>query len=447
MDDDDLLLAGNPEPVDDADIGSALGAAAAFNFSLTSYYSEFDEFVSRILATLPGCMPKKDAPTLKLILANLFDRHIRFPGQYLRFSRDRTYYSKLINRYNASGVGYASARRTIDQLIAEDYIEYHRGMNDRNSGSRFQSRIRPNSTLAQLFEPLHSIKDLICEFEGTECIVMRDVKFKVNGRVKSAKLIDYEDTDETHAMRSKLKIINTAITQWDIRLFDQLNSPKIYKRKLYRIFNNGSFNDGGRFYGACWEGLSKSDRGSLLIDGCLVEELDFSGFHIRMLYALKGIDLGDRDPYTINGLDKSLRPLLKVALLILINATGYKGTIAAIKDEILKKHPDYSGDIKQLVDAFITAHAPIKEYFHSGFGVKLQRIDSDIMEEVLYRLSIKGIPALPVHDSIVVKIGCRDEVLSEMNKAYKLRMGFDSRIDVSEYSWTSHSPLATLYSK
>jgi len=60
--------------------------------------------------------------------------------------------------------------------------------------------------------------------------------------------------------------------------------------KLYRVFNNGNFNYGGRFYGAEYQQLSGKERRSMLINGSKVVEADYSAFHIRMIYHLVGID-------------------------------------------------------------------------------------------------------------------------------------------------------------
>lgn len=48
---------------------------------------------------------------------------------------------------------------------------------------------------------------------------------------------------------------------------------------------------------------------------------------------------------------------------------------------------------------------PFKRYFGTGYGLKLQRLDSDIAEAVMLDLAKRGIPILPVHDSFIVHHG------------------------------------------
>ena len=60
-----------------------------------------------------------------------------------------------------------------------------------------------------------------------------------------------------------------------------------------RIFNNGSWLDGGRFYGSWWQRIPKKWRERIRIDMSPVVEIDYSGLHIVILYALRGIDYWD----------------------------------------------------------------------------------------------------------------------------------------------------------
>ena len=58
-------------------------------------------------------------------------------------------------------------------------------------------------------------------------------------------------------------------------------------------------------------------------------------------------------------------------------------------------------DIEELVDEFAERHQPIKEYFFSGMGVRLQYFDSRIAELVINELTAMGVPCLSIHDSFI----------------------------------------------
>ncbi|WP_157237844.1 hypothetical protein [Desulfobacter curvatus] len=59
----------------------------------------------------------------------------------------------------------------------------------------------------------------------------------------------------------------------------------------HRVFNNSSFNNGGRFYGASHLDIPSHMRGFIRINGEPVVELDYDALHVVMLYHLRGIDI------------------------------------------------------------------------------------------------------------------------------------------------------------
>lgn len=61
---------------------------------------------------------------------------------------------------------------------------------------------------------------------------------------------------------------------------------------------------------------------------------------------------------------------------------------------------------EMLLDAVLKRHAPIGEYFQSGIAPKMQRIDSDIAEDVMLSMRKCNILVLPIHDSFRVRRGC-----------------------------------------
>src|SRR5690606_27759980 len=99
-----------------------------------------------------------------------------------------------------------------------------------------------------------------------------------------------------------------------------------------RIFSNGTWDSGGRFYGGWWQQIPNSKAGGawrrkIYINGNPTVEVDYSGLHIVLLYALKRIDYwkeDGKDPYSLPDYEDSadFRQLLKLLLLIAVNAKG-----------------------------------------------------------------------------------------------------------------------------
>jgi len=244
--------------------------------------------------------------------------------------------------------------------------------------------------------------------------------------------VDYIDTEETNKMRRNLKEINALLDRtWiDIDISDEehikLNekmdkkpdkSPIDFtRRKLRRIFNNSSFEQGGRFYHGWWQEISSSYRKYITINGKRTEEEDFAGIHVRMLYALEGIELGSEDTHIIEGYGSEYREQVKRAIYIIINAETRDKAINAIKKKLTLPKNKKAEDLFNQLEI---KHPKIAKYFATGEGIKLQYIDSQIVEKVMMRLTRDNIVALPVHDSFIVRMSHINDLKKEMNKAYK----------------------------
>ena len=77
---------------------------------------------------------------------------------------------------------------------------------------------------------------------------------------------------------------------------------------------------------------------------------------------------------------------------------------------------------------FRQAHKPIEEYLFSDAGIRLQNMDSHIMNSILMGLMDQGILGLSVYDSVIVAEE-HEEILREvMIREYEAVMGFKPRL-------------------
>jgi hypothetical protein len=133
-----------------------------------------------------------------------------------------------------------------------------------------------------------------------------------------------EDALAAKQMRSQtflLKIIGVD------RLVFRLNSEA-----LHRIYNRGSFSCNGRAYGALHQNLAQSLRSLIRINDRPTVELDFSAYHIQMLYHREGIDYTE-DPYVKPG-GPEMRDIFKAVGLEAINAGSPESAYGAIREEL-----------------------------------------------------------------------------------------------------------------
>lgn len=157
----------------------------------------------------------------------------------------------------------------------------------------------------------------IFELERTPSIRMKD---------KSSKIIEFNETDETRMISTFIEEHNFSMKYHHIDLFipntefekvrnnssdyddiDEVKRPvneidMILKRDLYRVFNDGTFDHGGRFYGGWWQNIPSEYRRFLTLDSIPTVELDFANMQLAMLYAKIGLNL-EGDAYAIAGID------------------------------------------------------------------------------------------------------------------------------------------------
>jgi hypothetical protein len=189
---------------------------------------------------------------------------------------------------------------------------------------------------------------------------------------------------------------------------------------LYRVFNNGDFKQGGRFYGGWWIHAKKHFRRIITINGEATIEADFKGLHPAILFAKNDLPIPP-DPYAlIPGVaeNSALRGPAKTTFLALMNA-GPGGTTEP-KDFNAQKYGMTAKAFRQTVkDAF----PMLPGIFGTGRGLFLQREDSDLAEQIMLHFVDKGIAILPIHDSFIVAEQHKDELVKVMQTTFQNAYG------------------------
>lgn len=390
--------------------GNQYSNSIALDLCLCSDSVEIEKFIAQ------GVKKSKRSNTLQfnnclnLVVNNLYlvDRYD--PGKYIAYPRGKSW--KPLD--NPRSIKVTPLVRAIDTLEELGYVENKKGFKNRQTGKGFISRMRMTEAMREQLIKVELLRDdpilrSMYRHPKESIIRMRD---------ESKQFVWYKKTAKVKAMENKLKYYNRLLTDTELTWRDLVFNP--VKKRLYRVFNNRSWDQGGRFYGGWWQGVTGDDRKFIKIEGQPTVEHDYSGMQVRLLYAKEGIVYGGNDTYAVPGREDD-RDLLKLVLLIALNA--HKGKDSAIK-AILDKMEGYPKQkrnkayLSKIIDEFEGIHKPISKYFYSGIGLKLQYIDSQVAEEILYNLAMKGILALPVHDSFICSIQYQDELLDQMNSCY-----------------------------
>ena len=347
-------------------------------------------------------------------------------------------------RYRDPLLTYKQMIAVFDGLINIGFIEVTReGYFDRTIYQGKTTRFVARDELLERLQGLdgHPAISIKPDFNA-ETIILRD---KVDGRKV---LQEYDDTPATERHRANLKKINscflrhwfdlevqdTEVAKLEARIANHATKEPIdfSQRTLVRIFSNGSFKQGGRFYRGWWQNVPSEYRKYITIDEKRTAEFDFSQLNPHLLYHSNYKVLGSDDAYD-RVLDGEHRKIVKQAFNAMVQAST---PLKSCPEEI-----DMSGlemSWAELRDRIIKAHKPIADHFFKGVGNHLQFMDSNIAERIMLHFAGMDAPALPVHDSFILHhaYGESGEVEEAMRRAFYEEVGNHiSKIDEEILTW------------
>jgi hypothetical protein len=408
-------------------------------------------------------------------------------GYWVGLSRTVGSFRKVTSRYNRLYITRTHLLAALDVLIFAGHVEQKIGFIYRHPGGVSRNtRIRATAKMRSICfgkvkaDCTLSLLQSVSLSHKSETIVLRQAK--VTKAEKMAELVEmdemdaleesskkhreveYEDTDETIAMRqnvarinerlreSKIELPERGIEAWRNWLREQQEKrrkkstkwkglsenqiqeafPDLTRNQLYRVFSKGSikFDFGGRFYGAWWIGVPKVVREHITIDGQDVCELDFSTLHSRILYDFLRIP-AEGDLYApIVALGFS-RKTVRTVTNALLNADDRESAEAAIRWKVNKREIDRTA--LKAIDPILELHQVLSDYFFDGVGLRLQNTDSKIAEGVMLSMLdaqkygvVHGC-VLPIHDSFICVRSDVDSLRMTMRVQYEKEVGVKPR--------------------
>ncbi|WP_068320927.1 hypothetical protein [Polynucleobacter yangtzensis] len=208
----------------------------------------------------------------------------------------------------------------------------------------------------------------------------------------------------------RIKTYNERLEKHQFKLNGEVLPPVLFS--LTRIFNDGSFNRGGRYY-STFQGFKSQLRLFITIDNEPVIEVDYKGLHPSLLYQRAGLQEPTQEAYTIDGYP---RKLVKKAFNILINRkkpAPATGSLIFYLNKNKQQYVDEKHPIAPIIDkeycialekAIRDHHKSIEHFFCTGIGLELQNHDSLLCSHIFdYFLFKTDSIVLAVHDSFIVK--------------------------------------------
>ena len=362
--------------------------------------------------------------TRRMLLANLCLAQMHGPGVAVYYSRDAAHYARV--RQSAPSTYTLRNMRAVVQELEQTGLVRH-------------IRTRPSAHATR-----RSTVVLVPAHAEYGVASMSDLRFSMPNPVilKNAhgQHVPYRDSKSLRSIRTDVLEQNEMLRGLKITLegpvwerdhvglyrvggkVDPVRLVNPMFTDLYRVFNNGDWAQGGRWYGGWWQQLPRSSRAHLLIDGRPVCEEDYTACHLRLMCAIARVPVPKNDPYRISAIDEAMqdpaaaRRLTKIAFQILVNAETSAAAHKAIGGEISDGDEITAGVVVKAIKAQFKAFAPL---WHTGLGLRLQRLDSDIAADVMRQLRTQSIPVLSVHDSFIVPVGNRQELLAAMDRAFQ----------------------------
>ena len=272
----------------------------------------YDTFLNRQEQESPRIKKKH----LKVILLDLYVAWVNNPDLNIAVHMSSTAYSNGTvfrsgkSRYNELKIK-VSTIDIVHRLDEAGLIGRKDGWQD-TDGKGFLTRIWPTPKLTKLFEDAAFGFFDIGYADNRETIILRD-EDKVD--------VPYPDNRMVRDMRQLLQDYNKLLekTFIDIQSLDvpRIELPEKKRRRqsnkqvfvnithhdkfVRRIFNNKTFDDGGRFYGGWWQRIDGDYREDIRINDVPTVEIDYSSLHFILAYTEAGLDYWqktDKDPMT-----------------------------------------------------------------------------------------------------------------------------------------------------
>jgi hypothetical protein len=417
--------------------GDKMGVdSSQYRVHFLNQYAKIPENILEKLNSLYPTRYESVRHCLGLIIVNLLE------FDEVAYSRNKNFYSAnhtknytYANMLNALEIaieaGYAAELKT-------SYQSFDRGYSSTlKAGPRLSEFNLPEGIELDLESlPLLSI-DKRPIFENDDLDVV-----KAHSANTSLEFINHLDRMYDEALKlnrdywNKI-IIDTRLINAKLKCFNRVGLTRIFKKgEVGRWHQKGEMS---------FQQLPKEERPKLLLNSEKVAEIDYSAMHPHILYAWENKRCPDYFYETIMNQCGCDRFVAKKITLIAINAGSYKSLVGAINLDKAKTEranrnratpePVLYSELKkqnltpeEVVEAIKIAHPAIAKYIYSALANKLMLVESDIMTSVLLKLMSLGIPALPVHDSVIVPSRYKDVARLEMQNNYREYTGFSIAI-------------------
>lgn len=340
--------------------------------------------------------------------------------------------------FTGERIGYRAFKKVVDGARAAKLITVVEGSGGGTLVGE-ATRFRPTSALLKLAESFgieaaewqRHFRSIPRPAKIAEPLVLKSSS-KLIGRSKRDGIRMSFDATETKPMELARQVdeINAFIAGVQIE-------PDSEHYAFHRIFNEGDvpgleWNKGGRLYsmGDSYQQRKAEQRAKMRLNGEPVVEIDICASHLTILHAKLGVPLSRNspDPYEHPSLP---RHVVKTWVTMTLGYDRFhsRWSSDAIKD-YREKHGGTLGKdypIKEVREEVLKMIPLLKDWGNCSIRWgDLQFIESCAVVDTVHQLATEyGVPALPVHDSIIVPVSKEEMARSVLTANFKKHAGVD----------------------
>jgi hypothetical protein len=356
---------------------------------------------------------------ISVLVANLFKIHTLNYRPYSRTYMDANEFTEIRNKsyFNIGYQGWANTVRIFEKL---GYLTIFPGGYFEKQKKGYLTKLKITDKFKELINKFKlTYQDIL---KQTPSISLKDSEYN-EIKVRNSKTIN--------PIRKRIDRYNNLILSSDIELpidkieFRKRKSTGFANRTYTKHYLDRSYKSGGKYYGPCWQNLSKELRKEIKINGQETVELDFNAMHLHLLYCKVNKKLSDyipegKDAYELPNRN---RKIVKTSFTCCINNNCNKDNVnQVVGPEVAKKYPEIfvkNTSYRDILDELGSYHPEVKQFFYAQIGNEISNMESKVSDYIIGKLTRKNILVLNIHDSFIVSIPYKDILLNTMIDAFK----------------------------
>ena len=356
---------------------------------------------------------------ISVLVANLFKIHFLNCRPYSRTYMDSNEFTKIrIKSYfNIGYQGWVNTVRIFEKL---GYLTIFPGGYFEIQQTGYLTKLKISDKFEELVNKFNlNYQDIL---KRTSPISLKD------SEDNEIKVIN---SKTTNPIRKRIERYNNLILSSDIELpidkidYKRRKSAGFANRTYTKHYLDRSYRSGGKYYGPCWQNLSKELRKEIKINGQETVELDFNAMHLHLLYCKVNKKLTDYIPEGTDAyqLPNRNRKIVKTSFTCCINNNCNKDNVnQVVGPKVAQKYPELfvkNTSYRDILEELGSHHPEVSQFFYAQIGNEVSNMESKVSDYIIRKLSRKNILALNIHDSFIVSIPYKDILLNTMIDAFK----------------------------